>query len=98
MARFDVYGGPGARFLLDVQTDLLTGFNTRLVVPLMPVTSVPAPTRRLHPIFEIQGGRHLMATHLMASFPSRELGPVVDNLRRHYDEVVAAVDMIFLGF
>ena len=39
MARFDVYANPGAHatitpFLLDVQSDLLDGLDTRMVIPL----------------------------------------------------------------
>jgi len=29
---------------------------------------------------------------------TRDLGRPVDNLLRHYDRIVAAIDMIFLGF
>ncbi len=39
MARFDVYANPGPHahttpYLLDVQTDLLNGLDSRVVVPL----------------------------------------------------------------
>jgi toxin CcdB len=56
MARFDVYrnaGGTG--YLLDVQSDLLRGFNTRVVVPLLPLTEFPKPAKRLNPVFEVEG-------------------------------------------
>ena len=37
MAKYDVYPNPeGAGYLLDTQTDLLDGLNTRVVVPLLP--------------------------------------------------------------
>ena len=37
MARFDVYrNSAGEGFLLDVQADLLSYLNTRVVVPLLP--------------------------------------------------------------
>ncbi|CAM5429606.1 hypothetical protein TMEC54S_03045 [Thauera mechernichensis] len=37
MARFDVYrNSAGEGFLLDVQADLLSHLNTRVVVPLLP--------------------------------------------------------------
>lgn len=40
MARFDVYASPdSAGYLLDVQADLLESLNTRIVVPLMPVSA-----------------------------------------------------------
>ncbi|WP_396267386.1 CcdB family protein [Ideonella sp.] len=39
MARFDVYANPGSHakttpFLVDVQSDLLDGLDTRMVIPL----------------------------------------------------------------
>lgn len=48
MARFDIYPNPvGAGYLLDIQTDLLSGLNTRVVVPLMPVDTAPTRPRCL---------------------------------------------------
>jgi toxin CcdB len=97
MARFDVYPG-NLGYLLDVQTDLLFGLNTRLVVPLFPTKNAPVPAGRLNPVFEVNGHRYAMQPQLMASVPARTLSRPVDNLRRYYDEIVAAIDMIFLGF
>ncbi len=97
MARFDVCRR-GDQLLLDVQTDLIFGLNTRLVVPLVPAQVSPPPMRRLHPVFEIEASRYVMATHLMASVPSTQLGRPVGSLDRYYDQIVAAIDMVFLGF
>ena len=56
MARFDVYANRGGLgFLLDVQADLMTRLNTRMVVPLLPLDAAPTPATRLNPIFEVQG-------------------------------------------
>ena len=44
MAQYDVVRNPeGSGYLLDVQSDLLDGLTTRLVVPLMPQTQAPKP-------------------------------------------------------
>jgi toxin CcdB len=98
MARFDYFPSGSGGYLLDVQTDLITGLGTRLVVPLLPAASVPIPVRRLHPIFEIAGVEYVMATHLMAALAERQLRRPVGNLSRHYDEIAAAIEMVFLGF
>jgi toxin CcdB len=98
MARFDVYRDLRGRLLLDVQTDLLPSLITRLVVPLLPVAAVPAPMKRLHPVFPVGDVDHVMATHLMAAVPTRSLGRPIGSLTSHYDRIVAAIDMIFLGF
>jgi toxin CcdB len=97
MARFDVYRVDGEHYL-DVQTNLLPSFGTRLVVPLVRSDLPIKPYRKLHPQFEISGHRLVLATHLMVSVPERSLGTPVISLRAHYDEIVAALDMIFLGF
>ncbi|WP_196795971.1 CcdB family protein, partial [Komagataeibacter europaeus] len=53
MARFDVYrltGRGEARFVLDVQADLLDAIGTRVVVPLLPQGTAPKPAKRLNPV------------------------------------------------
>ncbi|TIU36271.1 MAG: plasmid maintenance protein CcdB, partial [Mesorhizobium sp.] len=68
MARYDVFAsGIEGGYLLDVQSDLLDHFKTRVVVPLLPLTSAPSPMRKLHPVFEINGRKMVMATHLIAT-------------------------------
>lgn len=99
MARFDVYrneGGSG--YLLDVQTDLLSGLNTRVVIPLLPHATAPTPAQRLHPVFEIEDAKVVMATQFMAAVPEAELGSAISNLEGQQYEVSAALDMLFLGF
>jgi len=46
MARFDVYANPGIHatttpYLLDVQSDLLDGLDTRMVIPLRSLKTFP---------------------------------------------------------
>ncbi|WP_406240282.1 CcdB family protein, partial (plasmid) [Acetobacter orientalis] len=56
MARFDVYrlaGRGEARFVLDVQADLLYELGTRIVVPLLLQKVAPKPAKRLNPVFVI---------------------------------------------
>lgn len=99
MARFDVYqneSGPG--YLLDVQSDILGGLNTRVVVPLLPESSAPLPANRLNPTFSIEGQELVMATQYMAAIPERELQSNVGNLGYKQDEISSALDMLFLGF
>jgi len=97
MARFDVYADDGM-LLLDVQTNLIRGLGTRLVVPLLPAGQTPPALRKLHPVFTIGGLNYVMATHLMSTAEEHGLGKPVLSLDKHYDAIVAAVDMVFLGF
>ena len=97
MARFDVYRVDG-EFYIDIQTNLLPSFGSRLVVPLVSADLPVHPYRKLHPLLEVDGRRLVMATHLMTSVPERSLGSPIWSLRDSYDEIIAAIDMIFLGF
>jgi toxin CcdB len=64
MARLDVHARRDNRagYLLDVQADLLSGLNTRLVVPLLPRADAPAPAARLNPVVDIAGEPFVIVT------------------------------------
>jgi|TARA_B100000745_G_scaffold167253_1_gene109464 toxin CcdB len=99
MARFDIFDNEGGGgYLLDVQSDLLGGLNTRVVVPLLPQSSAPSPAQRLNPVFSIEGQDFVIATQYMAAVPKGELRSCVGNLAEQQDEISAALDMLFLGF
>ena len=99
MARFEVYANPGsAGYVLDVQADLLAALNTRIVVPLMPAHAAPQPAGRLNPRFQIGDAPHLMVTQFMAAIPRALLGQPVTNLARHDTEILAALDLVLVGF
>ncbi|MFY0665508.1 MAG: CcdB family protein [Natronospirillum sp.] len=99
MARFDIFENQsGSGYLLDVQSDILSGLNTRVVVPLLPGSSAPSPAQRLNPVFSIEGQELVMATQFMAAVPDSEVRSCVGSLAEHQDEISAALDMLFLGF
>lgn len=100
MARYDAFAASGIEggYVLEVQSDLLDNFKTRVVVPLLPLASAPPPMRKLHPVFEINGRKLVMATHLIATVAATELGENRFNLAKHHDEIVAALDTLFQGF
>jgi toxin CcdB len=99
MARFDVFvNESGAGYLLDVQSDLLSGLNTRVVVPLLPTSSAPSPAQRLNPVFIINGEELVMATQYLAAIPDGEVRSGVGSLAEQQDEISEALDMLFLGF
>lgn len=73
MARFDVYPNPGRHasatpYLLDVQSGLLDGLDSRVVIPLRDAAQFP-PVRlpeRLMPTFEIEGKPFVLETPKLA--------------------------------
>jgi toxin CcdB len=99
MARFDLFPAPGsAGYLLDVQTDLLHGFTTRVVIPVLPAASAPPPAGALMPALDVDGETHILATHLLSAVPAAvQKGPVA-NLASEADTVTRALDMLFQGF
>lgn len=105
MSQFHVYRNPRAeskqRFplLLDVQSDLIGALETRVVVPLAPLTG-KSPTRLtvLMPVLEIEGRKYSMYTPQLAGIPKRDLGVEVADLSSIRPEIIAALDLLISGF
>lgn len=99
MAKYDVYENPeGAGLLLNVQADLLEALNTRLVVPLLPLSNAPLPAKRLNPLFEIGGQNYVMVSQFLAAVPKSLLGKPVGNLEERFSEINDALDLLITGF
>ena len=99
MARFEVFAAPsGEGFLLDVQADILDEFNTRIVVPLMPTSAAPKPSKLLNPVFEIGEVPHVMVTQFVGAVPTAILKEPIATLRDRDAEITGALDMAFFGF
>lgn len=99
MPKYDVFSNPsGGGYLLDVQTDLLSDLNTRIVVPLLSTSSAPKPATRLNPIFEFDDQPVVMVTQFMAAVPTGILKSPVGRLDEEFEKVTAAIDMLLQGF
>ena len=100
MARFDVHRcrRTGVPYLMDNQADFLGRLPTRLVIPLMPAASLPAPIERLHMRVTVERRELILATNLMASVRRDQLGEKVASLEDRHSEIVAAVDFLQQGF
>ncbi|MFM8330669.1 MAG: CcdB family protein [Candidatus Methylumidiphilus sp.] len=103
MAQFDVYPNPESRqdkipFLLDVQCELLSELNTRVVVPLYDMESAGRPPLRgLTPVFTLAGRKVIMMTPELAGVPTKRLPPKIANLAAECDLIIAALDFVFTG-
>jgi toxin CcdB len=105
MARFEVFCNSGAHagdvpYLLDVQSDLLHGLDTRVVIPLrrrdrFSASQVP---QRLTPVFEIEGVACLLETPKLAAVPLRLLKQSVCSLAAERVAITGALDFLFQGF
>lgn len=99
MARYDLYAAPdGKGWLLDVQADLLDGLNTRVVVPVLPVTRAPKLAKRLNPVVRVAGEDCALLTQFLGVVPVSGLGRCVGSLAGEAEAVMAALDMVFVGF
>jgi toxin CcdB len=105
MAQFDVYANPGAQakttpYLLDVQSNLLDGADSRMVIPLRSLehfAKVPLPAS-LTPVFEIDGQEVLLETLKMGAVPVRILKSPVASLAQDQARVTAALDFLFNSY
>lgn len=94
MSRFDVYrGDESVDYFLDCQADTLRHFDTRFVVPLL-LAEPTLQADRLHPIFEVEGARLVMVTHLASAVPARTLRTKVASLDEHHMAIVSALSML----
>ena len=98
MARFDVYKSGNARgLLLDIQSDLLDEFGSRVVVPLLPAEDMQSVSR-LHPVFVINDERYIMSTHLIFAIPVDRLGAKIGSLAQEDLVITCAVDKLLSGY
>lgn len=105
MARFDVYPNPGRHaattpWLLDVQSDLLDGLDSRIVIPMRRLDRFPAVklSDRLTPVFQVEGQPLLLETPKMGAVPSRILKDPVTSLAAEQSRITAALDFLFQGY
>lgn len=104
MAQFDVFQNLDAStrrripYLLDVQSDLLEGLATRVVIP-MSRAARDGRTRidRLMPEVELEGAAFTLVTPQLAGVPRAVLGPRVGSLASRRHEIVAALDVLTSG-
>ena len=105
MPQFAVYRNrnPASRtrfpLLLDIQSDLLEGLATRVVVQLALATSAARSRsmRTLTPILKFEGKEFLMLMPQVAGIPACELGPTAGHLASDRDKIIAAVDFLLSG-
>ncbi|WP_120505353.1 CcdB family protein [Sulfitobacter mediterraneus] len=99
MSRFHVYQGrQGDGLFLDVQSDYLESYSTRMVVPLVSEHEFPRPASQLNPVIELRGQRYVALTHFMAAVPLASLGAAVGDLSNQSDEFTRALDLLFQGY
>ena len=103
MKQFDIFRNPDPVFarrrpyLVVLQSDFLNTVETVVVAPLAPATRTKQ-IERLTPAIEISGTPHVLLVHEMAPVTRTRLKRAVGTMAAKRDEILAAVDLIFVGF
>lgn len=99
MSRFDCHemaGGKG--YLIDLQSDFLESYSTRIVAPLIAENDFDGAAKGLNPVVTLDGERFVILTHFMAAVPVSSLGKPKARLSDHADEITRALDLLFQGY
>lgn len=103
--QFDVYPTPGQAktffpYVVDVQADLLSSLDTRLIVPLLPIQAgkaAPKLLTRLNPVIELAGKRYVLLANQIANISASRLRQPVGNLADQRQAIVEAIDFLVTG-
>jgi toxin CcdB len=105
MTAFIVYTNPDPKsqktipFLLDIQSELLSSLDTRVVVPLyLKVATKVHPITRLTPVISFQSKSLVAMVPELAGVSKRHLGAAVGQLPEIRPEMLAALDLLITGF
>ena len=100
MAQFDIHrfqAGGRARYVVDLQSDLLSELSTRLVAPAYPLGPTTPRITRLNPKLEVEGRQYFLATQEMAAIKKSLLGTTVGSAAARRDEIIVAIDLLITG-
>lgn len=85
-------------YFLDVQSDLVSNLNSRLVIPLTPEKQLESSApEKLCPIIQLDDGKFALLTHQLTSAPTTILKKPIDNIDTFRDEIIGAIDFLITG-
>jgi toxin CcdB len=103
MAQYDVYPNPstsikdGIPYVVVVQSDLLDGLVTRLVIPLATLNFAGKAPSALCPRINVNDQHFYALAHYAAPLPAKLLRSPVDNVLDQASLLVGAVDAVLAG-
>ncbi len=80
-----------------IQSDLILGMATQVVIPLIPQRRVASTIARLNPVIQVDGAPHVLMPQLMASLPTTALRQPVGDIAEHRDTITRAIDTLLSG-
>ena len=97
MAQFDVHRLADGALVVDVQSDLISHLQSRLVVPLIDQAEVSVTAPRLNPTIQILDKKRVLAPQFAATLFARSLGPAITSVNQHDYAIQAALDVLIYG-
>jgi len=100
---YDVFDNPIPRakgafpFVTVLQSELADTGRERMVAPLVPRAHMPGVSGRLTPIVKVCDVEHVLLVPRMTPVEIADLDGVKDHLTPYRNEIVAALDFLFLG-
>ena len=99
MSKLDLYRvGRGRGYVIDLQTDFLESYSSRVVAPVVPLSDFRSPAKDLNPVVEIEGEPFVIQTHFLAATPVAALGKPVGRCDVPPEAVTRALDLLFQGY
>ncbi len=85
-------------YFVDVQNNLLSGLNSRLVIPLTASKKVNEKiASKLCPAISIDGEEYILVTNQMTTVPKSILKSEIDSLESYRYQIIDAIDMLITG-
>ena len=94
MAQFDVFRLSDGSLVVDCQSDLVDGYKTRLVAPLIEAESGMVTMPRLHPRFTVAGNDVVMVTQFATAIRTDDLRVRIDSLAQERLRIIGALDVL----
>lgn len=102
--QFTVYKNKNPRtravypYLLEIQAPLLESLQTRVVAPLVKASALQKKAiARVTPLITLEGEKYLVLIPQLAGIAKIDLGARVSEVAQYRDDIMAAIDFLFLG-
>ena len=95
--QFDLYRRANGTYVVILQHDLLEGLATWVVAPLVAANQKGNGIRGINPAIYLGDAHLVLAIEFPAAATERELGTYVANVAHHRDDIIRALDLLFIG-
>ena len=85
-------------YLIDVQSPILSGLKTRLVIPLMKKPDINTLIKNLNPEITINNISYIALTQQMAAVSENYLGELIRDVQIDRTAILSSIDFLITGF